>query len=510
MYNSIYPININYRKQNASHAGQDTQSGRVNTPISNDDNKQNNKQNTFPNGTKVAIDYTKGQINISQVLTDFRSTILAINAPQDVSEEVNMYLNLVDRESKKDNPSREIVLANLKNASRISDAYIAKSLNKPSNVVEGWIDALFLQKINIKANPDEINPDFLLEFPKKAQAKIDAAKNENFQTQIAQSQNETQSTKEEKEAQPLQQKEISTPDKKPALVFPSTSEAEKIEVESEIEISDFDNQSSEIKITDVPKTPFSPVSEIDNKAKTLFSQAKQQPNNNQGDTNAINLLNEALGMLSETDNINENIKAAIHFERGRIFDNYDYVDYALRDYWEATKADDLNLKAKAFYKSGQIYDEFKEYSPALDNYLSSIAYSGEADNSSAQACVLSKVASLFTKQYDFENTLSYSDLAIETALDSNSDKTIAQTYSSTAQNYQYLGENDKAIDNYKNALAIFSRTDESPEEIAHNYEQAAIVMEKLGNHAKAAKLQLKANRYYQIAQQQQEPLEQAG
>ena len=36
--------------------------------------------------------------------------------------------------------------------------------------------------------------------------------------------------------------------------------------------------------------------------------------------------------------------------------------------------------------------------------------------------------------------------------------------------------------------------------MAYNYEQAAIVMRKLGNHAKAAKLQLKANQYYQKAQ----------
>lgn len=506
MYNSIYPININYRKQNISRTNQDAQSNGANSPISNNDNNQSKKQNTFPNGTKVAIDYTKGQINISQVLTDFRSTILAINAPDDVSEEVNMYLNLVDRESKKENPSKEIVLANLKNASRISDAYIAKSLNKPSNVVEGWIDALFLQKINIKANPDEINPDFLLEFPQKAQAKIDAAKKEQFQPQM-------QVSEETAQAKNIIQQEaqIAPPEtEKPQTIQSKDKpEFEKIEVESDIEISTPETPSNEIKITDIPKTPFTPINEIDNKAKTLFSQAKKQPDNNQGDTQAINLLNEALGVLSQTNDFNENIKAAIHFERGRIFDNYDYVDYALRDYWEATKADDLNLKAKAFYKSGQIYDEFKEYSPALDNYLSSVAYSGEADNSSAQACVLSKIASLFTKQYDLDNTENYSDLAIETALDSNSDRVIAQTYSSTAQNYQYLGENDKAIDSYKNALAVFSRTDESPEEIAHNYEQAAIVMERLGNHAKAKKLQLKANRYYQIAQQQQEPLEQA-
>ena len=511
MYNSIYPININYRKQNISRTNQDEQSSSAQIPVS-DNNNQNKKQNTFPNGTKVAIDYTKGQINISQVLTDFRSTILAINAPQDVSEEVNMYLNLVDKESKKENPSREIVLANLKNASRISDAYIAKSLNKPSNVVEGWIDALFLQKINIKANPDEINPDFLLEFPQKAQAKIDAAKKEQLQEQTAPEQNQFQIQPESaKKAEQIVSKDEQAPNTPQEIsIHPNIQQQEKINIESDLEISDSDTKTDGIKITYVAKTPFSPINELDDKAKALFTQAKKQPDTNQGDTEAINLLNEALGILSQSEEINENIKAAIHFERGKIFDSYDYVDYALRDYWEATKADDLNLKAKAFYKSGQIYDEFKEYSPALDNYLSSVAYSGEADNSKAQACVLSKIASLFTKQYDIENTQNYSDLAIETAITSNSDKTIAKTYSSTAQNYQYLGENDKAIDSYKNALAVFSRTNESPEEIAHNYEQAAIVMEKLGNHAKAVKLQLKANRYYQIAQQQQEPLEQAG
>ena len=58
----------------------------------------------------------------------------------------NVYLSLVEKESLKDNHSRDIILSNLKNASRVSDAYIASSLKKPSNVVEGWIDALFLQK----------------------------------------------------------------------------------------------------------------------------------------------------------------------------------------------------------------------------------------------------------------------------------------------------------------------------------------------------------------------------
>ncbi|MBQ2984020.1 MAG: tetratricopeptide repeat protein [Candidatus Gastranaerophilales bacterium] len=475
MYNSIYPININYTKHNKYR----TQKGDINseqqnqqTPVDDNTPKQ---QNTFPNGTKVAIDYTKGQINISQVLTDFRSTILAINAPKDVQDEVKVYLDLVERESKKETPSRDIITANLKIASKISDSFIARTLNKPSNVVEGWIDALFLQKINLKADPKEINPDFLLEFPQKAQERI----NEQKATVI-----EAETIQEEK--QPIAQEEPE-------------------EIESTIEISQ--NTSSEVKIEPIKQQgAFSPNNEIDKKAKELFTQAKNQPQNNEGDSNAVNLLNEALGLLEQDENGNENIKAALHMERGKIFDNYDYVDYALRDYWEATKAKDLNLKANAFYKTGQIYDEFSEFTPALDNYISSVAYCGEADNKTAQSKVLSKIASLYTKQYDIERASDYSDLAEQSALDTSNNELIASIYSTNAQNYQYLGENKKAIDNYKNALSIFHK-EESYEQMAYNYEQASIVMRKLGNNAKADSLLLKANQYYQKAQLAQTPQE---
>ena len=127
MYNSIYPVNINYTKYNQYKKNTDDTRNSQNssqTPIGQDNGNSQN-QNTFPNGTKVAIDYSKGQINISQVLTDFRSTILAINAPDDVRDEVSIYLNLVDKESKKENPSREIIVANLKNASRILLSFTA-------------------------------------------------------------------------------------------------------------------------------------------------------------------------------------------------------------------------------------------------------------------------------------------------------------------------------------------------------------------------------------------------
>lgn len=490
MYNSVYPYNINFQNQNRYQKQNSEKSltqNSQNNPISQENNEQ--AANTFPNGTKVAIDYSKGQINISQVLADFRSTIIAINAPDDVKDEVSIYLNLVEKESLKESPSKEIVLSNLKNAAKISDDFIAKSLNKPSNVVEGWIKALFLQNINLKSDPNFINPDFSLTFPQKAQQRIDDAKK-------AQSDETVELQKEMPVAQTSQvqneQQEIKILDD------------DKIEIQNDFELAQ-DSPTKENQIQQQEQkfeqsSPFTPYNSTDKEVRQILAQAKALPKTNEGSTQALNLLNEALGMMAQEEDSNENIKAAIHIERGKIFDSYDYVDYALRDYFEATKASELNLKANAFYKTALIYDEFNEFDPALNNYLSSVAYSGEADNTKAQTTVLTKIASLYAKQYDIEQTSNYQDLAIDIAQNTQSSELIAKTYSQSAQNYQYLGDDEKAMDGYKNALAIFSKTNESYEEMAYNYEQAAKVMAKLGNSAKAAKLQLKANKYYQKAQ----------
>lgn len=515
MYNSIYPININYtnRYQKQSSAKSAVSNNQ------NDGKNQNANTNTFPNGTKVAIDYTKGQINISQVIADFKSTIIAINAPDDIKDEVNTYLSLTEKESLKENPSKEIIMANLKNASRVSDEYITKTLGKHSNVVAGWIDALFLQKVNLKANPDDINPDFLLEFPKNAQQRIEASKQAEANKIEPQIQPKTQ-----KEAQPpLEADSVPLNEPTSGIIIseaqtPQASYSENIEVTSSIETDEVNVSNAAIQANtptfpSSPSTsPFYPSNEADTKARELFLQAKTVSGDGFSDAQSLNLLNEALGLLQEAPDSNSNIKAAIHFGRGKIFDRYDYVGYALRDYVEATKATEPNLKANAFYKIGSIYDEFSEFSPALSNYLSSVAYCGEADNKVAQTQALSKIAGLYSKQYDTNNFSTYSDLAIDSAIESQNDKLLADTYSTSAQNYQYLGENDKALDGYKNALrafSSFSRDNESYEQMAYNYEQASIVMEKLGNKAKALKLLEKANLYYQKAQLHKEQLQEA-
>ena len=483
MYNSIYPININYRKN------------PYQAPASNS-NAQKDKGFTQASAGKDSYIPSSNKINISQILMDFKNTIVAINAPKEVQDEVNIYLDLVDRESKKETPSKDIIFSNLKNASIISDDYITVALGKKSNVVEGWVSTFFRQDINLKANPDEINPDFLLRFPSKEENK-----EEVIVKDIDKPKEETPVEIKEEESKP---EEISSEIK--ITDAEDDKEKDNIEIDSTLDtISDSENIF--IEKQEPNTSPFAPFNQSDEKAKILYAQAKRIANSDEDSSSALSMLNDALGYLSEDSN--SNIKAAIHFERAKIFDKYDYVDYALRDYFEATKADDLNLKANAYYKTGSIYDEFKEFSPALDNYLSSVAYLGEAENLSAQSKVLSKISSMYTRAYDIQNAQSYADLAMDSAISSENDRTIAQTYSSIADNYSYLGENQQALDNYKNALMVFSKTDEDNKQKAYNYSQAAKVMYELGNKAKASKLQAKADLYLRKAQLEQSRQEQA-
>ena len=511
MYNSIYPVNINFTKKNRYEKNAEGSSNKSEQPLLASDEFRKN-QNVTQDEKKAAMYYASGKINISQVLADFKNTIIAINAPEDVSEEVNLYLSLVEKESYKKDPSREIIISNLKNASKISDVYISETLKKHSNVVENWISTLFKQDINLKANPGEINPDFLLKFPQKAQDRIEKVNEEKPKDITSLDDKTTEKIDEIKEIK-IENITYEKPDVQSSFDFSSTRDENTDTQTPNLDTSTIDEAGLEQLPDDVPKVKtqgaFLPFNKTDEAARELLLKAKKTPQTNKGDIDAINMLNEALGILSNQFDVNRNIKAAIHLERGKLFDDYDYVDYALRDYFEATKANDLNLKAQAFYKSGKIYDEFSEFNPALDNYLSSVAYSGEANNLSAQARVLSDIARMYTKKFDVQNTNDYSQLALDSAITSSDDNTIAKTYSSSAQNYQYLGENEKAIENYREALKIFPRNNETYEQMAYNYEQAAIVMEKLGNHAKAGKLQSKANLYYQKAQQSKDELAQA-
>ena len=205
MYNGIYPINIHYnyktdnnkKKVQSKEEESQNQNGNLsngNATLTQDElvnkyhqntiNYQNQNQNfnlnayQHRNPNDLQNIQRKKVINIHQIVSDFRKTQIAINAPNEVVNEVNKFLAKVDYESNSENPQKQVIQFNLKEASKLLDDYISKTLNKDSHVVEGWLNALFLQDIDYRNNPNDINETFKLKFPKGS--KVDEKISENL------------------------------------------------------------------------------------------------------------------------------------------------------------------------------------------------------------------------------------------------------------------------------------------------------------------------------------------
>ena len=567
MYNSIHPINITYRnlKQSSPLSGSDEQN-KEQAPVSYQNGSSGNNRE-FPNGTKVAIDYTKNTVNISQIVTDFKSTVIAIGAPEDISQEVNSYLSLVERESKKANPSRDIIYSNLINASKISDNYIYQELSKkkgnaPKNVVEGWIDALFKQKVDLKADPTQINPDYQLDIPNKKQVKT--AVNET-PSQIQEEQPSADVTNQTPSAQVLPDDEQTyEPQIFARQISPQdtldTYESAELPTQDDTQTSDLSYYKSEdsddtisFKTIDLPDTQNIPVQEVSVEQPHTLANTDTAPDldevlneevniaepqvlhfasntkkpigveyiTNEHDRVLSGALKEAKGYLTIDDDpalaletlndalgeansdTNKNLRAALHFERGKIFDDYDYVSYALRDYYEATKTQDNNLKSQAHLKMARIYDDYVDFEPAVEHYQSALGYSGEASNTRAQTKILTEMATMFAQRYDLNSAKMLSELSLDAASESQDTLLLSKTYSAAAKNYEYLGEDFAALDCYKNAFKSLSTLEDDSEVYelrAQSYEDAAGVMDRLGNVSKSENLLSKARLYRQRAQ----------
>ena len=567
MYNSIHPINITYRNQRQSSplSGSDEQN-KEQAPVSYQNGSSGNNRE-FPNGTKVAIDYTKNTVNISQIVTDFKSTVIAIGAPEDISQEVNSYLSLVERESKKANPSRDIIYSNLINASKISDNYIYQELSKkkgnaPKNVVEGWIDALFKQKVDLKADPTQINPDYQLDIPNKKRVKT--AANET-PSQIQEEQPSADITNQTPSAQVLPDDEQTyEPQIFARQISPQdtldTYESAKLPIQDDTQTSDLSHYKSKdsddtisFKTIDLPDAQNIPVHEVSVEQPQTLTNTDTAPDldevlneevnivepqvlhfasntkkpigveyiTNEHDRVLSGALKEAKGYLTIDDDpalaletlndalgeansdTNKNLRAALHFERGKIFDDYDYVSYALRDYYEATKTQDNNLRSQAHLKMARIYDDYVDFEPAVEHYQSALGYSGEASNTRAQTKILTEMATMFAQRYDLNSAKMLSELSLDAASESQDTLLLSKTYSAAAKNYEYLGEDFAALDCYKNAFKSLSTLEDDSEVYelrAQSYEDAAGVMDRLGNVSKSENLLSKARLYRQRAQ----------
>jgi len=424
------------------------------------------QQNSAPL-QQAAAPKRSNNVNIAQILKDFRNTIKAIATPPEIEEQVNHYLQIVEQQVREPNPQANLIQSNLKIAASLLDKYISETLNKDSKVVQNWLDALFLQRINYNYNADEINPNFLVKFPDEGPKKQpEAEKKEEIQPK--EEEKEIVQTAPVQEPVPVAQEEgvIELEEYTPQNLEEEFVQAEKI-------ISHKPN------ITIIPQ---------DTRLKSLFVEAKKQAFSN-NPQKAMTIFKEAFnraGELRDTET-----QSRICLEIGKIYDDNDFVAQALNSYYKSLQyTTDTNVKSRAHYSMAQIYDEVNEVGPALEHYITSISYAGKSDDLIGQSDSLTRVANIFTDKYD-ENAFEYYDVArklVEQTADSNMK---GYVLSNTADACVQFRKNDKALKYYAEAVKNYEKTS-AVEEIAQNYKSAAELMIQFNSPNKAKSLLKKA------------------
>ncbi len=388
------------------------------------------------------------KINIAQILKDFKNTELAIGTPPELGEEVDAYLNLIQKQVVKDNPNINLIKSNLKNASSILDGYISQTLNKDSKVVENWVDALFLQQIDFKYNEDDINPQFLVKFPEGSTEKAQKAE-EKAPVEAAAPQTE------------------------------ETVQTAAVTAEEETEI-----QQEKTSNTYVPQ---------DKELKSLFIRSKKLAYANEP-KKAIETFQKALARAEEVGDTETQSK--IFYEIGQIYDNHDYPAQALKSYHKSLQnTTDTNIKTKAHYSMAQIYDDVNQIEPALDHYFVSVSFGGESDNLAAQSTSLTRMGNIFSDMYE-DSAFEYFDMANALVSQTDNAKVKGFVASSTGRAYERFGEPQEALKSYSNAVQNYTKA-ESPLKVAQNYISAADIMIEYNSKEKARGLLTKAQKFAQ-------------
>lgn len=443
MYNGVYPAYIRPYTQVKPKMVQRKGEGEQGSSASREEMRERNSQNG--GGTVRANNYQLAgyrnlqaqkqnkenvqTINVSQIITDFRGTASAVGAPKDVTDEVNAYLALIQTQAEKDSPNPKIINSNLKNASQVLDAYITKTLKTQSNVVENWVDALFLQKIDYKADPNAINENL----------KLNLGGNDEKQAQQAQ------------QAQQIVQSE----------------EAQKVVTKPETR-------------NYVPS---------DEKMKELFIRAKKAAANEEPKVALISL-KKALNYAIETQDTK--MQSMVYYETADLYNKRGMFPQALKGYKVAADlASDENLIAKSYMKTGKIYDEAGLLEPAKQHWLSAIGFAGESENLPLQVKALDNLAEVQSEVFDSKNAYMFTNLANSIAEETKDDKVKGYAYKRAFNVSDYLDDKSKAMQYLKLSTKAYTNAQDD-KNVINNYMAAADIMLNVGNQTKARALLNKA------------------
>lgn len=361
-------------------------------------------------------------VNIAQILKDFRGTVKAIGSPPELADEVEIYLSLVQKQVTKDNPDVKVIRSNLKNASALLDDYITQTLQRPSKVVENWIDALFLQQINYKFNDEEVNPNFLVKFPnqKKEDEKEESSDEQNEENQ------EEEVVSEVKIPQDEKLKSLFVQAKKYTYANDSKKAMElfKEALDRAIEVEDCETES-----------------------KILFEIGKIYDKNDYL-AQALTSYSKSLGVTSDL-----NIKTKAHYSMAQIYDDVAQFEPAINHYMSSISYAGVNenlvAQSTSLTKIGNIYsDEYKK--EAFDFLLEADVIAAETKDSKAKGYVSSNIANAFNKFNEPKNALKYYSSACK-------DYNDAKDPQKVAINYKRAAELMQDYKNYQKARALFRK-----------------------------------------------------
>ena len=411
------------------------------------------------------------KVNIAQILKDFRNTMKAIATPPELEEQVNQYLKIVEQQVREPRPQVNLIQSNLKIAASLLDKYISETLNKDSKVVQNWLDALFLQRINYSYDEEEINPNFLVKFPDEEQRKAQRQEAQQAQSQVQQ--------EEIQQAEPEIQTENTVYEENQETInngieeyIPQTLEEEFTQAQQQI--------SHKPNITIIPQ---------DTRLKSLFVEAKKHAFSN-NPQKAMAIFKEAFNRAEELKD--SETQSRICLEIGKIYDDNDFIVQALNSYNKSLKyTTDTNVKSRAHYSIAQIYDDVNQVGPALDHYITSISYAGKTDDLIGQSDSLTKVANIFTDKYDEMSAFDYYDVARKLVEQTTDNNMKGYVLSNTADACVQFRKNDKALKYYAEAVKNYEKTN-ALEEIAENYKSAAELMIQFNSPNKARSLLKKA------------------
>lgn len=476
-------------------------------------------------------------INISQILVDFRNTIASIGAPPELEQKVNDYIAMVEVEAGQETPRKETIITNLKTASRMLDEYISETLKKPSNVVQDWMDAFLLQQVDYKADASkadvpaskQIEAEIELANPKAKQDVASAVSSYNsyqnqvnlkhrsqkpaaqapqqvtVQPQAPQSQEQkAEQAPQSQENKPKRALKFATPDGKIVQgdqvvgekkedgttkmytaeeVAQKTLEAQEepkvVEVVAPVnQVQKFVQESKEDAIS-----KNSMIQGFYEKAKEYFQKGDSEK--------ALDSYKKTLNYAKKYKD--KSAQAYIIQGIGESYDDLNNLPRAAKCFNRVVNTTkDLSLKAEGHNSLGEVYDETGKYELAMDHYFESLALNGEEDNTAKQAQTLNNIGKMQSSRYMSKEAIEFYKLALTMAKQNKPDvATMGNILTNTASTFEALNKPQTALKYYQKSLTCASKVNDK-ETASQAYEKAADLMMSMNRPQKAQSLYKKA------------------